>query len=320
MSKRQNGKGTLRKRKDGRWEGRFNAGVDENGKQKVKYVLAKTKAECDKKLKAAIEEYEKDREIAERCTFLTNPNPTLREWSRIWLDSYCKGIICDSTYENYEFFFERYLNPRIGNVQLRSLTTIMCQQVLMELYTKGRLIDTSKGKAGTGYSLKTVKNVKIAFQACLQKAEDEELISRNPVKGVKLPKLQKKEMQTLKLNELSAFINETIKSNCYEFYFLEITTGLRLGEILALEWTDLDEKNKAIRVNKQVRRSKNGLEVSTPKTQASIRTISISDECLRLLKGLKSRMPVGTKLMFPSPVSGTYYDPKTITHRLHRIQ
>ena len=73
-------------------------------------------------------------------------------------------------------------------------------------------------------------------------------------------------------------------------------------------------------MNKQVRRSKNGLEVSTPKTQSSIRTISISDECLRLLKGLKSRIPVGTKLMFPSPVSGTYYDPKTITHRLHRIQ
>ena len=320
MSKRQNGEGTLRKRKDGRWEGRFNAGTDEKGKTKVKYILAKTKAECAKKLKEAIEEYERDREIAERCTFLTNPNPTLREWSQIWLESYCKGIIRDSTYENYEFFFERYLNPRIGEVQLRSMTTIICQQVLMDLYTHGRLIDTSKGKAGTGYSLKTVKNVKIAFQACLQKAEDEELILKNPVKGVKLPKLQKKEMQTLKLNELSAFLNETIASDCYEFYFLEITTGLRLGEILALEWEDLDEKNKTIRVNKQVRRSKNGLEVSTPKTQASIRTISISDECLRLLKGLRSRQPVGTKLMFPSPVSGTYYDPKTITHRLHRIQ
>ena len=74
-----------------------------------------------------------------------------------------------------------------------------------------------------------------------------------------------------------------------EFYFLEITTGLRLGEILALEWEDLDEENKTIRVNKQVRRSKNGMEVSTPKTQASIRAISISDECLKLLKGLKAK-------------------------------
>ena len=73
-------------------------------------------------------------------------------------------------------------------------------------------------------------------------------------------------------------------------------------------------------MNKQVRHSKNGMEVSTPKTQASIRTISISDECLKLLKGLKAKQPVGTKLMFPSPVTGTYYDPKSITYRLHRIQ
>ena len=62
------------------------------------------------------------------------------------------------------------------------------------------------------------------------------------------------------------------------------------------------------------------MEVSTPKTQASIRTISISTECLTLLKGLKAKQPVGTKLMFPSPVTGSYYDPKSVTYRLHRIQ
>ena len=50
MAKRNNGMGTLRKRKDGRWEGRFNAGVDENGKKQVKYILAKTKTECNEKL------------------------------------------------------------------------------------------------------------------------------------------------------------------------------------------------------------------------------------------------------------------------------
>lgn len=58
MAKRGNGEGTLRKRKDGRWEGRFNAGVDENGKKKVKYVLAKTRAECSEKLEKAMAEFE----------------------------------------------------------------------------------------------------------------------------------------------------------------------------------------------------------------------------------------------------------------------
>ena len=95
---------------------------------------------------------------------------------------------------------------------------------------------------------------------------------------------------------------------------------MRLGEILALEWSDLDENQKVIRVNKSARRVKGGMEVNPPKTQASIRTITISDECLRLLIGLRNRQPVGTKLMFPSPVTGSYYDPKAVTKKLHKLQ
>lgn len=320
MAKRQNGKGTLRKRKDDRWEGRFNAGVDENGKKKVKYVLAKTRSECAVRLKNAIEEYEKEQEIIDRCDFLDNPNPTLREWSKVWLESYCKGIIRDATYENYCFFFDKYINPNMGEIQLNSISTVNCQQFLMKMYTTGRIISTKRGKAGSGLSLKTVKIFKIALHACLQKAVNEGLIEKNPVSGVILPKELKKEMQTLKADELGAFLEETKKEGLYEFYFLELTTGLRLGEILALEWSDLDENQKVIRVNKSARRVKGGMEVNPPKTQASIRTITISDECLRLLIGLRNRQPVGTKLMFPSPVTGSYYDPKAVTKKLHKLQ
>ena len=172
----------------------------------------------------------------------------------------------------------------------------------------------------TPVSMKTVKNFKVALHACLQKAVNEGLIEKNPVSGVILPKEPKKEMQTLKADELGAFLEETKKEGLYEFYFLELTTGLRLGEILALEWSDLDETQKVIRVNKSARRVKGGMEVNPPKTQASIRTITISDECLRLLIGLRNRQPVGTKLMFPSPVTGSYYDPKAVTKKLHKLQ
>lgn len=211
MAKRQNGKGTLRKRKDGRWEGRFNAGVDDNGKKKVKYVLAKTRSECAVRLKNAIEEYEKEQEIIDRCDFLDDPNPTLKQWSQVWLTSYCKGIIRDATYENYRFFFDKYINPNMGDIHLKSISTVNCQQFLMKMYTTGRIISTKRGKAGTGLSLKTVKNFKIALHACLQKAVNEGLIEKNPVSGVILPKEPKKEMQTLKADELGAFLAETKK-------------------------------------------------------------------------------------------------------------
>lgn len=154
----------------------------------------------------------------------------------------------------------------------------------------------------------------------MQKAVDEELIPTNPCKKVQLPKDEPKEMQTLKANELAAFLQETKDSGCYEFYLLEITTGLRLGEILALTWDDLDMKNKTISVNKQVQRIKSELKATTPKTAASIRKISICDECLNQLIILRSRQRLNTKLIFPSPITNGYRDPSSITRKLHRMQ
>lgn len=228
MAKRNNGMGTLRKRKDGRWEGRFNAGVDENGKKQVKYILAKTKTECNEKLKKAIKEYEEAQLILNRCAFLNNANPTLEEWYEIWMESFCKASVKEYTANGYKQYFNAKIIPKIGNINIKNLTTVVCQQFLMDLYQNGRIRNT-KSK-GNGLSVKTVKDIKIALQTCLQKAVDEELIPTNPCKKVQLPKDEPKEMQTLKANELAAFLQETKDSGCYEFYLLEITTGLRLGD------------------------------------------------------------------------------------------
>ena len=127
-------------------------------------------------------------------------------------------------------------------------------------------------------------------------------------------------MQTLKANELAAFLQETKDSGCYEFYLLEITTGLRLGEILALTWDDLDMKNKTISVNKQVQRIKSELKITTPKTAASIRKVALCDECFNQLHILHSRQRTDTNLIFPSPITGGLRDPSSITRKLHRMQ
>ena len=154
----------------------------------------------------------------------------------------------------------------------------------------------------------------------MQKAVDEVLIKYNPCKKVQLPKDESKEMKTLKSNELAAFLDEAKDSGCYEFYLLEITTGLRLGEILALTWDDLDTKNKMITVNKQVQRIGKEVRITTPKTKASIRKISICDECLNQLLILRSRQRLDTKLIFPSPITGGLRDPSSVTRKLHRMQ
>lgn len=315
MSKRSNGEGTLRKRKDGRWEGRYNAGVDENGKKKVKYILAKSQAECKEKLRAAIAEYNEEQATLARCDFLNNPNPTLKEWSEIWLENFCKAAVRQGTYENYKFFFRTYINPSLGSIELKSLSTVNCQQFLMKMFTEGRI----KENKSKGLSARTVRDIKIALHSCLQKAVDEELISKNPCSKVKLPEDKPKEMKTLSANHLAAFLNEARESGCYELYYLVISTGMRRGEILALEWKDIDFKAKTISVNKQLQRTSEGLVATPPKTQSSIRKISISDECVNQLKILRGHQQINEKLLFPSPLTGGYRDPDAVTRKLHRM-
>ena len=318
MAKRNNGEGTITKRKDGRWEGRYYTGEIVNGKRVRKNVLAKTKAECKEKLNKAIAENDKRQRIISRCDFLTNPEPTLEEWSRIWFESFCTASVKEYTRNSYQSYFDRYILPNLGGMKIKDISTVSCQQFLIKMYASGRTRNVEK--KGKGLSAKTVKDIKIALQTCLQKAVDEEIISSNPCKKVQLPKAPPKEMQTLKANELGAFLQETKDSGCYEFYILEITTGLRLGEILALTWDDLDIKNKTISVNKQVQRIGSELKITTPKTASSIRTVALCDECFNQLILLRSRQRIDTKLIFPSPITGGLRDPSSVTRKLHRMQ
>ena len=135
-----------------------------------------------------------------------------------------------------------------------------------------------------------------------------------------MPNCTKPEMKTLKKEELTAFLEETKRSGCYEFYYLELTTGMRLGEICALEWNDLSLENKTITVNKAVQKIKGEVKINTPKTKSSIRTIRLCDECIRLLSQLKANQIPKSKYIFPSSVTGEIRDTSAVTRRLHRIQ
>ena len=320
MAMRQKGEGCIRKRKDGRWEGSFLTGEVKNGKKVRKSVLAKTRAECLEKLNKAREENDEAQRIMTRCAFLNTAEPTMQEWYDIWMDSFCKAYNKEYTRLGYEVNFRIYILPTLGKVKIKEISTVTCQQLLMKLYKDGR--KNHRDTRGPGLSPKTIRDIKITLQTCMQKAVDEGIIPDNPVSKVQLPKEPKKEMKTLKSDEIGRFLNEAKNSEVYEFYLLELTTGLRLGEILALTWDDFDEENKTLRVNKQVQRIKGELVVSPPKTESSIRTIRLCDECVMNLILLRSRQTYITekRLMFPSPLTHDLRDPGSIVRKLHRMQ
>lgn len=317
MARRAKGEGTLRKRSDNRWEGWFNIGKDENGKIKRISVTAKTKAECQEKLKQAKAKYEEEQKILSSHNYLTESDPTLERWYEIWLNTFCKGVIKDYTVKGYASRFELYILPEFGKMRLSEISTVACQQFLVDLLNNGRI--RSRNSKGGSLSIYTVKGVQRTLNVCLEKAVDEGILDKNPCSKVKLPITNKPEMKTLKKEELGAFLEETKRSGCYEFYYLELTTGMRLGEICALEWTDLDTVNKTISVNKSVRKIDGKNIITTPKTKSSVRTIRINDDLVDLLLAMKDRQ-IKSRYIFPSPETGEIRDTSAVTRRLHRIQ
>ena len=125
-------------------------------------------------------------------------------------------------------------------------------------------------------------------RSALEKAVQEGLIRMNPAVGCKLPPKKAREMQVLTREEIQRFLIHAKAEGYFELFLLELTTGLRRGELLALQWDDLNLETGELQVTKQVYRTKeDGLLISKPKTKSSIRTVSLPPTLLNILKEYK---------------------------------
>ena len=297
MAKRRaNGEGSLRKRKDGRWEGRYTAGTDPTtGKAIVKSVLGKTQAEVKEKLKKAIAE---SGELDIKRSGLY----TVGEWMDLWYEIYAKPRIRESTAVYYKMFIDSHIRPKLGNIKLNQLQTMDIQRLYNELRENGRIRKEIKDKQ-PGLSVSYIRGMHNMLKACLSSAVEERLILRNPAEGCKLPKAENKEMKVLTQDQLGSYLDAANNRGLLPMFFLELTTGLRKGELVPLLWSDVDTQNMTISISKQAYRAKGGMTVQPPKTDNSIRKISLSAETMELLKQEHGKHP-GNPYLFPSPVSG----------------
>ena len=311
--KRANGEGSLRKRPDGRWEGRYTAGRDPvTGKAIYKNVLAKTQKECKEKLERASEKNVK-------VDVVRSGKYTVAEWVRLWFETYSKPSIREQTAYYYNNYIEKHIVPGIGSIKLDKLTTIQIQQFYNKLKTSGRVQRYEHIELkDKGLSNRFIRGVHGVLNSALEQAVKERLITSNPAEGCKLPKIEKKEMKVLLPEQIGAYLQEANKRGLLPAYYLELTSGLRRGELLALLWTDLDVENMTISVTKQVNRINGQLKVSQPKTSNSIRTIPIPKQAVDLLILEHEKHP-DNPYMFPSPKTGTMYDPDSFRHTHEKI-
>lgn len=208
---------------------------------------------------------------------------TLEQWYYSWLFDYRIKDMKPKTFEKYEGIYRNYIkNSEIGRIKLKDLRAIHLQKYY------NNLLNTKP--------VSTVKSLNTRIKPCLTEAEKQGYIQKNWCKLITLPKLDsKKEVEILTREQQADFIN-AINGTKHEVMLLfAISTGVRLGELLALKWSDIDFEAKTVTINRSIQRYKNPttgryeIKEQTPKTLSSIRTIPIPDTIIYKLKQHKKK-------------------------------
>ena len=209
--KRANGEGSIRKRKDGRWEGRYTAGNDPaTGKPIHKSVLAKTQPEAKEKLKQAIAE-------AEKLDMSRAKSYTLGAWIKLWYEVYAEPRLREKTKDYYLNYIDNHIVPELGNTPLEKLTTIQIQKFYNDLQKSGRIQRYTHIKLkDKGLSTRVVRGIHALLNNCLEQAVAERLLLSNPAKGCRLPKLEKREMKILPEDKIGPYLAEAERRGTHQ--------------------------------------------------------------------------------------------------------
>ncbi|MDE6088385.1 MAG: site-specific integrase, partial [Oscillospiraceae bacterium] len=287
------------KRKDGRWEGRYKAGYDENGKSKYHSVYGKT-YQAVRELLTSIK--------TEPAVYQKAGKLTVKEL----FEEFMAGIklrVKESTYANYRMKADKHILPAFGGVRFENLTTKMLHIFIQK-------------KLNSGLSAKYVSDIVIVFKSMTK------YISmvhgfHNPIANAVLPKTQKKEMFLFSEEQqktLCSYLiqNQNSTSLCV---LLSLYTGLRVGEVCALRWSDIDFEKSILTVSRTVQRIQfkeerhlTKLMIGTPKSQTSLRSIPIPSFLMHMLKQMKN-IPESYVLSGTDRVS----EPRTMQYRFKAI-
>ncbi len=283
MAKRRpSGDGMVRKRDDGRWEGRIVVGHKKNGDPIHRYVLARTQKELMKKLHDHIEMY-RDADLTEDC------NMTLGEWLDRWINEYMIFTVRETTLDAYKAMIKNQIKPYLGDKPLSALSTQEIQKFYNTVKKYGRVrVDKLHG---TELADSLVRKIHMMLHEALDMAVAQRLIIKNPTNGTTVPKCNYAPKQILNDEQLDRFMDRIRQDELwYDFFYTKLTTGMRRGEICALRWEDFNADTGKLEIRRAIHNKKGGgLTVGETKTKTGTRTVLLPPSTAELLRKRKEK-------------------------------
>lgn len=268
-------KGGVRKRGK-KWYYYFELAIVEGKRKKIERVGGDTKKEAQTALRIALSEYEDCGNVFDEN------NISVSDFLDFWYKEYVMLNCKFQTQNNYKRAIENHIKPNLGRYKLKLITPLIIQKFLND-------------KSKENYSSGTIRVIKGVLNNSFKMAVyPYKFIKENPMFYIKVPKnaIENKENNKLKIITLDEF-NTIIKKYNKEHYMnivlnIGFSTGMRAGEVLGLRWEDIDLKNKIIKVRHTLIDKGNGIfELTTPKTDSSVRDIQIGDSLIKSLKEKK---------------------------------
>lgn len=299
----------IRKRKDGRWEGRYKKGRTADGSIIYGSVYGKTYKEVKEKMASIISH-------SLQPAAPKGQGKTFGEVLNLWMDNN-RARLKGGTINKYQNLIDTHIMPELGRIKVNELSATRINTFLDNKISRGR-VDGSGG-----LSASYVRSIMLVINAAIKYAVSEQLCS--PLKTpICKPSADKTELSILSSEEQKKL--ETSLLNNFDLtgagIYISLHTGLRIGEVCSLAWNDIDMNKRVIHVRHTVARIKSSnsagstiLIIDTPKTKASKRDIPISSTLLPILLKLKTLSSKGFLL------TGTneFIKPRTFEYRYHKI-
>ncbi|HVB23564.1 MAG TPA: tyrosine-type recombinase/integrase [Ktedonobacteraceae bacterium] len=304
MANRGHGEGSIYQRSDGRWVASISL---DNRKRKTFY--GKTRKEVQEKLRVALNEQKQG-------ILATGPQQTVKQYLENWLEEVHKATIRPSTYRSYRSALDNRIFPAIGHIPLQKLTAQRVQALYSQLLS-------------SGLAEKSVRNTHGLLHKAFDNAVRWGLVSRNICDSVSQPRRIRHEIQPLTIEQARRLIEAAQGHSLEGLLTVTVATGMRLGELLALHWQDVDFEHQSLHVQRSVGYIRNqGYVESEPKTAKSRRKIALPAFVCEALKQhctrqLARRLQVGTAwqdrdLVFCNRKGG-FLDPDHLRKRFYKL-